>query len=75
MSPLFSPDALQKIVTDMLPPPEQAQLAIVGTVDKTGAQIVAGFTSKGGAWALTGAYRHEWATGDDQVTAKLMFKF
>ncbi len=72
---MFEPGALAKIVAETLPPPAQAQLAVVGTVDQTGAQVVVGFTSQAGQWTVSGMYRHEWATGNNTAEAKLMFKF
>lgn len=72
---MFEPGALAKIVKETLPPPEHAQLAVVGTVDKAGAQVVVGFTSQSGAWTVAGAYRHDWTTNDNAAEARLVFKF
>lgn len=69
---LFGPEQLQKIVADTLPPAEEHKIAVVGTVDRNGSQVVAGFTSENGRWRFEGAYRHEWS-GDDSVAGRIMF--
>jgi len=49
--------------------------AIVGTVDSTGAQVLASF--KLGAdnhWTATGVAKHEWS-GDNQVGASVVYSW
>lgn len=70
---IFGANQLAKIVAETLPPPDEHRLVIVGAVDRTGAQVVANFTSQNGQWNLQAAYRHDW-TGDDSVAAKVIFK-
>lgn len=69
---LFSAEHLSTLVRDVLPPATDHKFTVVGTIDLTGAQAVARFTSVGGTWQLEGAYRHTWA-GDNQATAKVLF--
>jgi hypothetical protein len=69
---IFSPEQLNKLVADTLPPASEHRIAVVGTVDRNGTQVVAGFTSESGNWRFEGAYRHEW-TGDDSVAGRIMF--
>lgn len=74
MSPsIFSPEELAQIVRDTLPPaPKGHRIVVVGTVDATGAPVVAGFRSTAGAWEFTAAYHHDW-TGEDDVSARVIY--
>lgn len=69
----FAPETLKQLVALTLPPPKGRNIAVVGTVDSSGAQIVAGFSSKDGRWEVTGSYQHDWTTGDNAAAGKLMF--
>ena len=71
----FSQAQLTKLVSDVLPPVDRDHtIAVVGTIDREGAQVVANFTrlDARGAWTLQAAYRHEWS-GHDEVAARLIF--
>ena len=69
---IFGADQLARMA-EMLPPPSDHRLVVVGAVDREGVQAIADFASKNGQWHLQAAYRHEW-TGDDQVAAKVIFQ-
>ena len=71
----FSQAQLAKIVSETLPPvSDDHTIAVVGTVDADGAQVVANFTRRTGSgdWQLQAAYRHDW-NGDDRVGAHVMW--
>lgn len=76
---IFSPDQLAVIVKQTLPTtlPVGHSNAIVATVDQTGAQVVVGFHRDlgTGLWEAQGAYRHTWATGDNQVGARFIYSW
>jgi hypothetical protein len=70
---IFSQEQLTKLVADTLPPPSAGHtIAVVGTVDQHGAQVVAGFTSDNQRWRFNGAFRHDW-NGDNTVGAQVMY--
>lgn len=70
---IFSQEQLRKLVADTLPPATDGHsVAVVGTVDQHGAQVVAGFTSKNQQWRFNGAFRHDW-NGDNTVGAQVMY--
>jgi hypothetical protein len=70
---IFSKEQLDKLVSETLPPASAGhKVAVVGTVDQHGAQIVAGFTSDNNRWRFNGAFRHDW-TGDNTVGAQVMY--
>lgn len=71
----FSPDAMSRLIAETLPAAETHHVAIVGSVDQTGAQVVAGFTSTDGKWSASGAYRHDWTTGDNAGVATVIYKW
>jgi hypothetical protein len=81
MTPLtLSPDALKRLVDLALPAdPKAGEKVVVGTVDQTGAQIVASLTFKAGwwkagRWELQAAAHHRW-TGDNTIGAKMLLRW
>ena len=71
----FSQAQLARIVQETLPPvSDDHTIAVVGTVDNDGAQVVANFTRRTGTgdWTLQAAYRHDWA-GDVRIGAHVMW--
>jgi hypothetical protein len=71
----FSPDQLKKSVEKILPTdPGLGEKVVVGTIDNTGAQIVASFKFKDDKWELQAAARHEWG-GDTTVGAKVILRW
>lgn len=74
---IFSQEQLRKIVDDQLKAsdlPKDHKVAVVGTVDRDGAQAIAVFTKStvDGDWQFSAGARHEW-TGDNSVGAKVVF--
>lgn len=75
MTTVFSPAQLKTIVDQTLPlVPAGRTNAVVGTVDKTGAQVLVTFKSKDEKWLATGVARHEW-TGENEVGASLIYSW
>lgn len=71
---LFSRDQLQKLITETLPADAQpGEKVIVGTVDSTGAKVVAAFKLKE-HWELQAAAEHDWH-GDTKAGAKVLLRF
>lgn len=69
---IFSPDQLKQLVTKTLVDvPKDHKIAVVGTVDQHGAEVVANFTSQNNEWQLQAAYRHDWS-GDNEIGATVM---
>ena len=76
---IFSPDQLAQIVQQTIPAATDAthQNAIVGSVDQTGAQVVAHFVYKPqSGWELNAnaVARYDW-TGDVSVGAQVLLKW
>ena len=75
---IFSPDQLSAIVAETLPGATDAthHNAIVGSVDLSGAQVIASFTRPQGSaiWQFEAAARHDW-TGTNEVGAKVILKW
>lgn len=72
---IFSQDALAQVVASTLPAdPRDGERVVVGTVDETGAQIVASFKFKGGKWEAQAAARHDW-NGENSVGAKVLLRW
>jgi len=67
---IFSPEQLDKIITETLPPDMTATHAVVGAVDQNGVRVVASF-KKTTHWELQAAAEHEW-TGENKVGAKVL---
>ncbi len=79
MNTYFSPEQLTAIVNKVLPQDATpGQKVVVGTVDMTGAQVIAGFKRKasddGFVWEFQAAARHNWG-GDNTVGAKVLLKW
>lgn len=78
MTNVFSAAELNRIVQQTIPAATDAthRNAVVGTVDQSGAQIVASFRRPTGAaeWTLEAAARHTW-TGDNQAGASVILKW
>jgi hypothetical protein len=71
---IFSPEALQKVVSETLPTDgKPGEKVVVGTVDQHGAQVVASFKMKD-KWELQAAARHDW-DGNNSVGAKVLLRW
>lgn len=74
---IFSPEQLDKIVTETLPADAgPGTKVVVGAIDQHGAQVVASFKSSldGTGWELQAAARHDW-NGDNSVGAKVLLRW
>lgn len=74
---IFSPESLQKLVDESLPKDAGPNdHVVVGTLDETGAQVVAGFTfhESKATWELQAAARHDWG-GNNEVGAKVLLRW
>ncbi len=73
---VFSPAQLQAIVdAGLVRVPDGHTNALVGTVDATGAQVIATFKlGPSNNWDVTAAGRHEW-TGDNEVGASVIYSW
>lgn len=74
---IFSQDALKRIIDASLPTDAKpGERIVLGTVDETGAQVVAGFHfhAARAEWELSGAARHDWDAGNT-VGAKVLLRF
>lgn len=75
---LFTQQQLDQIVSETIPAATDAthHNAIVGTVDATGAQVVASFTRDEGSaeWEIQAVARHDWS-GDNEAGAKVILKW
>ena len=68
---MFEPEELSKLIQYIVPPGHTE--AIVGTVDKEGAQIVAGLKlNESGSWELQGSFEHKWS-GDNNGKVKILW--
>lgn len=68
---MFSPDELAKLVTYVVP--EGHKDALVGTVDKSGAQVIFGMKlNESGSWELQGSFEHTWS-GDNNGKIKILW--
>lgn len=69
---IFSPEALDHIVASTLPVlPTGHTRAIVGGVDRQGAQVVAKFTFQDDHWQVEAAAQHQWS-GANTVGARVI---
>jgi hypothetical protein len=72
---IFSPDQLNKFVADTLPPATEhpGKVALAFGLDKSGAKVVANFTSEphasGWQWKFQVGYHYDWQTHDNNVGA------
>lgn len=74
---VFSQSQLDKIVAETLPADAQpGEKVIVGTVDKTGAQVVAAFKMRRDdfTWELQGIARHDW-DGNNSGQGKVILRW
>lgn len=71
---IFSAPSIDRIVSDQLGTlPAGHTNAVVGTVDDHGAQVEARFTlGPDERWVFQGAYRYDWASGDETGTGKVI---
>ncbi len=77
MPNLFGPESINKIISETLPDLKPGiNNVVVGTVDKSGAQVVASFQRTQGPvqWQLQAVARHEWS-GDSSAAAKVMLQW
>jgi hypothetical protein len=79
---LFSSEELARLVHETLPADARPhEHVVVGTVDLTGAQILASFkheplgTDFGCRWELQAAARHDWTSGDNNVGARVLLRW
>lgn len=71
---IFSQEALDKVISENLPVDgKPGEKVVVGTVDQTGAQVVASFKMKD-RWELQAAARHDW-DGQNSVGGKVLLRW
>jgi hypothetical protein len=71
---IFSPEALDKVISETLPADAKpGEKIVVGTVDEHGAQVVASFKMRE-KWELQAAARHDW-DGTNSVGAKVLLRW
>lgn len=74
MANILSPEALQRVIVETLPPDGRPnEKVVVGTVDQHGAQVVASFKMKE-RWELQAAARHDWS-GENTLGAKVLLRW
>lgn len=74
MANILSPEALQRVIVETLPPDGRPnEKIVVGTVDQHGAQVVASFKMKE-RWELQAAARHDWS-GENTLGAKVLLRW
>lgn len=72
---IFSPDQLNALVAALPQLPDGHKNAIVGTVDLTGAKVVAGFSlGPDNKLKFSGAFEHDW-TGDNKAGAQVLYSW
>lgn len=74
---IFAPKQLQHLIDESLPTDAiPGEKVVVGTIDKTGAQVLATFKwhSQKATWELKAAARHDWS-GDNNVEAKVILRW
>lgn len=72
---IVSPAALDKLITDTMPTDvKPGERVFVGTLDPTGAQIVAGMKFDNGHWTVEAAARHDW-DGTNSIGAKVLLRW
>jgi hypothetical protein len=77
MTDLFSPDHLAQVIAATIPELQPgATHVVVGTVDLTGAQVVASFkrSDHGVAWELQAVARQDWS-GERSAEAKVILQW
>lgn len=77
MKTLFTPDQLQKLVTETMPADAKpGEKIMVATVDATGAKVVASFNKQTGpaSWQLQWATTYAWK-GDVTTGAKIIVRW
>jgi len=73
--PIFTPSHLDVIVRRIIPPDAKPNV-VIGTVDATGAEVVASFTKQAGAarWTFQGAARLDWS-GGTTVDGRVLYEW
>lgn len=68
---MFETDALAAAVKAIVP--EGKKEAIVGTVDKDGAQVIVGLSlGSNDEWEIQGQFEHKWS-GDNEGSVKVLW--
>lgn len=68
---MFEPEQLAKLVQYVVP--DNHKTALIGTVDKSGAQVVVGMKlNDSGTWEIQGSFEHTWS-GDNNGKIKVLW--